>query len=189
MVSFDQVVLRTARLTLRPLREDDAATLFRIFSDPEATRYWSSPPWSTVSDADAYIARDLKAMADGTYLRLGVERHSDGTLIGNCTLFNLVAQSRRAEVGYILERAAWGNGYMLEAVAALLDFGFTELDLNRVEADIDPRNIASAKLLERLGFKEEGYLPERWIVADEVSDTQFFGLLRRNWNPGAAAAR
>lgn len=189
MVSFDRVLLRTARLTLRPLREGDAVTLFRIFSDPEATRYWSAPPWSNTSDADAYIARDLKAMSEGTYLRLGVERQSDGELIGNCTLFNLVLQSRRAEVGYILDRTAWGRGYMLEAVTALLDFGFTELDLNRVEADIDPRNTASEKLLLRLGFSEEGYLPERWIVGNEVSDTRLFGLLKRHWNPHAVASR
>jgi RimJ/RimL family protein N-acetyltransferase len=70
---------------------------------------------------------------------------------------------------------------MHEALLALLDFGFGELDLNRIEADIDPRNSTSARTLERLGFTREGYLRERWIVGDEVSDTALYGLLRREW--------
>jgi len=70
---------------------------------------------------------------------------------------------------------------MHEALQALLEFGFGELDLNRIDADIDPRNSASARTLERLGFTKEGYLRERWIVGDEVSDTAIYGLLRREW--------
>jgi len=70
---------------------------------------------------------------------------------------------------------------MHEALQALLEFGVGELDLNRIEADIDPRNSASARTLERLGFTKEGYLRERWIVGDEVSDTVIYGLLRREW--------
>jgi len=70
---------------------------------------------------------------------------------------------------------------MHEALQALLDFGFGELDLNRIEADIDPRNSASARTLERLGLTKEGYLRERWIVGEEVSDTALYGLLRREF--------
>ncbi len=70
---------------------------------------------------------------------------------------------------------------MNEALRTLVDHAFTTLDLNRLEADIDPRNLASAKTLERLGFQQEGLLRERWIVGDEISDTAFDGLLRREW--------
>ena len=120
-------------------------------------------------------------MAKGTYLRLGIERKSDARLIGNCALFNLVEQCRRAEIGYGLAHAAWGHGYMGEALVALLDHGFAELDLNRVEADIDPANAASARSLERLGFRAEGYLRERWIVGGQVSDSRLYGLLLNDW--------
>jgi RimJ/RimL family protein N-acetyltransferase len=71
---------------------------------------------------------------------------------------------------------------MHEALTALLDYGFHNLNLNRIEADIDPRNVSSAKTLERLGFTKEGHLRERWIVGEEVSDTFLYGLLRREWN-------
>ena len=127
------------------------------------------------------IAKDRKALAEGQYLRLGLERKEDGALIGACTLFALSAQSRRAELGYALASRDWGHGYMNEALEALLDFGFRELVLNRVEADIDPRNVASARSLERLGFEFEGFLRERWIVGDEVSDTAMYGLLQSEW--------
>jgi [ribosomal protein S5]-alanine N-acetyltransferase len=181
MPPFDQVALRTDRLLLRPLRALDAPDLFAIFSDTLATRYLSRPPWPTIDKAHELIAQDLEAMVTGKYLRLGIEGTAAPKLIGECSLFHLVEQCRRAEIGYILDPGEWGQGYMNEALSALLDFGFSELSLNRVEADIDPRNEASARSLERLGFTKEGYLRERWIVSDEVSDSSLYGLLFREW--------
>jgi RimJ/RimL family protein N-acetyltransferase len=76
---------------------------------------------------------------------------------------------------------------MHEALLALLNHGFTDWGLNRVEADIDPRNLGSARVLERLGFRREGLLRQRWIVGDEVSDSAWYGLLRSEWR-GAGLA-
>ena len=128
------------------------------------------------------IARDHKAMVEGEQLRLALERTDDGSSIGICTLFAFSWQCRRAEVGYGLAAHAWGHAYMDEALRALLGYRFATLGLNRVEADIDPRNQASAKSLERLGFQKEGHLRERWIVGDDVSDTALYGLLQRDWH-------
>jgi RimJ/RimL family protein N-acetyltransferase len=188
MPGFDQLVLRTARLSLRPLAPDDAPALFEAFSDPRVMRYWSTPPWTKIESAYTMVERDLEAMAGGKYLRLGVERADDARLLGMCTLFDLNAQCRRAEIGYALGHFAWGQGFMHEALLALLDHGFEDMGLNRVEADIDPRNRASARSLERLGFRPEGHLRERWIVGDEVSDTALYGLLLSDWRALHAAA-
>jgi RimJ/RimL family protein N-acetyltransferase len=181
MTTFDQTTIGTERLVLRPLREADAASLFAIFSEPRVARYLSRPAWPDIAVAHQRIARDIEAMRVGRYACFGIERKADGNVIGECSLFNLLAQCRRAEVGYTLAFEAWGKGYMNEALNALLAFGFSELALNRVEADIDPRNLASAKSLERLGFKKEGHLRERWIVAGEVSDSGLYGLLASDW--------
>jgi RimJ/RimL family protein N-acetyltransferase len=181
MPSFAEVVLHTPRLRLRPLGEADAPALLAIFSDPQVMRYWSTPPWTAIDQAHAMIGRDCATMASGEHLRLGIERLGDNALIGTCTLFDIYLPSRRADIGYGLASSAWGMGCMNEALVELLRFGFEELDLNRVEADIDPRNVASARSLERLGFAAEGYLRERWIVAGEVSDTALYGLLKRDW--------
>jgi RimJ/RimL family protein N-acetyltransferase len=181
MQAFENLPLRTDRLVLRPLREGDAEDLYAIFSDTRVMRYWSTLPWTSHEPGRAMIARDL-AQVTKDHLRLGIELTQDGSLVGTCTLFNINFMCRRAEVGYGLAASAWGKGYMHEALQALLDYGFRELNLNRIEADIDPRNAASAKTLGRLGFAREGYLRERWIVGEEISDTAWYGLLQREWS-------
>jgi ribosomal-protein-alanine N-acetyltransferase len=177
---FNGVPLKTDRLLLRPLQDSDAEALFAVFADPTVMRYWSTPPWTEIESAHVMIAQD-RDTTSGQHLRLGIALKAGTPLIGTCTFFDINTTCRRAEIGYALGSTAWGKGYMNEALTALLDYGFAELDLNRVEADIDPRNEASGKTLERLGFTREGLLRERWIVDGEVSDTAFYGLLRREW--------
>jgi RimJ/RimL family protein N-acetyltransferase len=180
MQAFDDLPLRTNRLVLRPLQESDAEALYRIFSDEKVMRYWSTTPWTNHEPALSMIAKD-QAQTSRDHLRIGIVLSQDERLIGTCTLFNINATCRRAEVGYGLGSSEWGRGYMNEALKALLDYGFHQLNLNRIEADIDPRNEGSARTLERLGFTKEGYLRERWIVGDEVSDTALYGLLQSEW--------
>lgn len=182
MPDLTPTVLATGRLTLRWLEERDAAAQFAIFSDPEVTRYWSRPAWTEMTQAQDHIARALASYADGDALCFGVEL--EGQLIGNVSLFAFSEQSRRCEVGYALNSRHWGQGYTGEALRAVLDYGFRELGLNRIEADIDPRNLASARVVERLGFRKEGVLPERWIVHGEPADSAIYGLLRRYWDHG-----
>ena len=102
-------------------------------------------------------------------------------MLGHTALFNFNEQSGRADIGYGLARAHWGQGVMNEALTAIVDYGFGPLGLRRLEADIDPRNLASLRALERLGFEREGLLRERWVVADEISDSVLMGLLARTW--------
>ena len=187
MNTFEDLRLQTPRLLLRPLRLEDADALLAIFSDPLVMRYWSTPPWTSSEQALALINRDLDGMARGEHIRLGLQRLDNQALIGHCTLFAWSRQSRRAELGYGMARACWGQGYMDEALRALLAWGFAALDLNRVEADIDPRNTGSECSLLRLGFVKEGHLRQRWIVGDEVSDTGLYGLLRSDWVTSTSA--
>lgn len=186
MHAFDQVVLNTPRLHLRPLQASDAEALFAIHSDARVMRYWSCKPWTSIDEAHARIATDLRAMPAGEHLQLGLESRDSGHVIGTCCLFHLAPQCRRAEIGYAMAHAHWGHGLMHEALRALLHYGFTTLDLNRVEADVDPRNAPSGRSLQRLGFIKEGRLRERWIVEGEVSDTDLYGLLRRDWQTAAS---
>jgi RimJ/RimL family protein N-acetyltransferase len=173
--------LVTPRLTLRPPRRGDEDDLFAIHSDPEVMRYFSEPPWTDPDRPARQIDEDAGRFEREESFRFAIVLNATGRQVGNCTLFALHRQNRRAEIGYALARSHWGHGYMHEALQALLAFAFTDLDLHRLEADIDPRNGASAAALVRLGFQEEGLLRERWIVAGEVSDSQLYGLLRREW--------
>src|SRR4029078_1332119 len=97
------------------------------------------------------------------------------------TLFNISLSNGRAELGYGLGRAHWGQGLMNEALNSLVKHAFDVVQLRRLEADVDPRNAGSIRTLERLGFQREGFLRERWHVNGEIQDAIFYGLLRREW--------
>jgi RimJ/RimL family protein N-acetyltransferase len=112
-----------------------------------------------------------------------MDRSSDGAFIGWCGLTRWNPDYRSASLGYCLSDAAWGHGYATEAARALLRWAFDTLDLNRVQAETDTRNLASARVLEKVGFVREGMLREDCIVNGEVSDSWVFGLLRREWRP------
>ena len=187
MQSFSDVQLTTDRLELRPLCMDDAKNLLRIYSDPTFTRYWSTEPWTSLSQATAQIEKDLHELAAGEQLRLGIFLREHQDLIGTCSLFHLSKLCRRGEVGYGIAPEYWRRGYMYEAISALLRFAFDELRMNRLEADIDPRNTASERGLKKLGFKREGFLRERWIVGEVISDSAIYGLLAREWKTSRGA--
>jgi [ribosomal protein S5]-alanine N-acetyltransferase len=182
VIKLIETSLATGRLDLRPMRMDDAESLFRIYSDPQFARYWSAEPWTSLSQASAQIENDLREMAAGERLRLGIFLRSRSVLIGTCSLFQLVPSCRRAELGYGIAREHWRHGYMFEAVSALVKLAFDDVGLNRLEADVDPRNTASVRSLEKLGFKHEGHLRERWIVGGETSDSAIYGLLAREYH-------
>lgn len=188
MDSFTDVTLETPRLSLRLPLPADADAVFALRSDPVVQRYGSHPPWTDRATAVAWIERNAQAMACGEHVQFAIARREDDAVVGTCTLYAVDAQCRRAEVGYALAVPEWGKGYANEAVTALLDWGFERLDLNRVEADIDPRNTPSARALERLGFLREGHLRERWIVGGEVCDSWMYGLLRSEWKTTRAIA-
>jgi ribosomal-protein-alanine N-acetyltransferase len=173
--------LHTARLTLRPPRRGDEADLLAIHADPDVMRYFSEPPWTDPERPARQIDEDAGRFEREESFRFAIVLNETGRQIGNCSLHALHRQNRRAEIGYALARPHWGRGYMQEALIALLGFAFTDLDLHRLEADVDPRNAASASALTRLGFVQEGMLRERWIVDGDVSDSALFGLLRREW--------
>jgi ribosomal-protein-alanine N-acetyltransferase len=137
--------------------------------------------WTDPQIAVDKIENDRCEADDGISLRLGLFQRSDDALLGTCTLFHIDEQCRRAEIGYMLAVSAWGEGNATEAVSVLLAHGFREMNLNRVEADIDPLNVASARVLERQGFIVEGLLRERWIVGDQKSDSALYGLLAHDF--------
>lgn len=168
-------------MDLRPISQSDAADMLAIRGDPETMRYEASAPWNRIEQAEQWIARDIAAMSASDHLRLGLAPFGEGGIIGSCTLFRFDNGGWRAEIGYELRREHWGKGYMREALRALLDYGFAALRLSRVEADVHPGNLASARTLEKLGFSREGLLRERWKVGGEISDSVIYGLLAREW--------
>ncbi|MEV7325431.1 GNAT family protein [Streptomyces sp. NPDC093970] len=176
-------VLHTARLRLRPFTGADAAPLYALHSSAHVLRYWDSPPWTEPARAQRFIETCRTIEEEGTGARLAVDRVSDGAFIGWCGLTGWNPGYRSASLGYVFEAAAWGNGYATETAHAVLRWAFDTLDLNRVQAETDTRNVGSARVLEKLGFVREGTLREDCVVNGDVSDSWVFGLLRREWHP------
>lgn len=186
---FDPTLqLGSARLVLSPIRAADAQALFAIQSDPAGMRYWNHAPWTDLKQAYVQILDDLAALDAGTQLKLAIREQADGPLLGIVVVFAIDETSRRAEIGYHLAAHAQGKGYMHEALSRFVTYLFDTLRLHRLEAEIDPRNVPSAQVLERLGFQREGLLRERWRVAGEVSDSALYGLLVREWQDRADPA-
>jgi RimJ/RimL family protein N-acetyltransferase len=181
--------LQTARLTLRPFQDTDAQAIYALQSNARVLRYWDSPPWTDPSRAQAFLAQCRQMAADGTGLRWAIETVQGRSFLGWCAMFRWNAVYRSAGMGYCLEEEAWGQGYATEAAGALLHWAHETLDLNRVEAELDTRNLASARVLEKLGFEREGLRREDCVVAGEVSDSWIYGLLRRDWQPMPHAVR
>jgi len=169
------------RVCLRMIVESDIDSLFEIFSDEQVMRYWSGPPLVDRQAARALFEEIALANSRGSMKKWGIATLDNDTVIGTATLFNLELSNGRAEIGYAQNRNRWGQGFMNEALQALLDYAFNHLKLRRLEADVDPRNVASIRTLERLGFQREGLLRERWHVNGEIQDAYFYGLLRREW--------
>ncbi|MFS0738612.1 GNAT family protein [Sphingomonas sp. 1P06PA] len=159
--------LATERLALRPIARGDAEALFPLFSDPEAMRFWSSPPFSDVEALRAWISP-----SDEWPAWVMVEA---GEVVGRIAIG--VRRPGVAEIGYALDRRAWGRGIAAEAVKAVIAHGFGAMGLRRIFADVDPDNIASIRLLERLGFALEGRLRAEWETHIGVRDSLIFGLL------------
>ena len=188
-MSVPAPTLRTARLELRPFADADADALFALHSDAHVLRYWDSPPWTERARAERFLASCRQITEEGGGARLAVERRSDGAFLGWCGLTGFNPDFRSASLGYCLTEAAWGHGYATEAAGALLQWAFDTMDLNRVQAEADTRNGASARVLEKLGFVLEGTLREDCVVNGVVSDSWVYGLLRRDRRPSPVPDR
>jgi ribosomal-protein-alanine N-acetyltransferase len=188
-MSLPAPTLHTARLRLRPFADADADALFDLHSSAHVLRYWDAPPWSERTRAERFIAACQRMANEGTGARLAMDRLSDGAFIGWSSLTRWNPDYRSASLGYCLRDAAWGQGYATEAARALLQWAFDTLDLNRVQAETDTRNTASARVLEKIGFVREGTLREDCVVNGEVSDSWVYGLIRREWRPSPPVSR
>lgn len=179
-------VLTGQRVRLRGPRAQDIDALFALFSHPDVMRYWSSAPMRVRMQAEGKLGEMLDGFERRDALNWLVSTRRGDAAIGSCTLYRFDARHRRAEIGYALHPDQWGRGLAGEAVALALDWGFRSLGLHRIEADIDPRNEASRRLLQSLGFRSEGLLRQRFLVDGEATDSEIFGLLHDEW---AARAR
>ncbi len=176
-----QPELSSPRLRLREVRDGDAAALFAIHGDARVMRYWSYPAWTELAQAEQKIADIQRQRREEDILIWAIADATSDLLIGSSAVFYLNLEQGRAEIGYSLHPDWQGHGLASEALQLVLGYAFNNLGLRRIEADIDPRNLPSCRLVERLGFVREGLLRERWHVNGEICDSAIYGLLRQDF--------
>lgn len=173
--------LTTQRLRLRRIRPDDAEAFFAIFSDEEAMKYYGHAPHSTLDKTREWITQVDRRYTEHEAIRWGITFADQDEIIGSCSFHHFAAHGLCVETGYDLNRAYWGRGVMREAMSAVLSYGFTTLELHRIEAIIDIQNVRSKTLLEKLGFTYEGNLRQRYYMDGRFEDEHYFGLLKHEW--------
>ncbi len=183
MPLHDESSVSTPRLTLRRVTRDDLPDLLAVNGDDAVTRFLPYATWQTLADGEAWFARMAALQADGGAAQYVIERREPRRVIGSCLLFRHEPASARAEIGYVLGREHWGQGLMLEAMRGFVAHAFGPLGLRRLEADVNPLNGASVRLLERLGFVREGLLRQRWVTKGVLGDSALYGLLRDEARP------
>lgn len=158
--------IETERLVLRPFREEDAGEVFELFRDPEVFRYTPDTPYASVQTAREFISEAMHLYGD-PYRRdgrgpfryfLAPTRREDGRVLGLCGVGGVEYDRMQNEVFYILGRPHWGLGYATEAAAAVLRWAFDGLALPRVIGIVQPANLASARVLEKIGLQRTGLL-------------------------------
>ena len=171
--------ITTQRLMLKEITEQDARVLFDLRSNDKVMQYIDRPRPNTLQDAIDLIQkmRDMKDKGEG--ITWGIYLKNEPEIkIGNIGLFRIIHAHYRAEIGYLLDPQYHRQGIMLEAMQAIIDYGFHQLQLHSIEANINPANNASRQLLLKAGFVKEAYFREHYYFDGQFIDSEIYSLLK-----------
>ena len=173
-------ILHTNRLVLKEMTANDAQVLFDMRSSSDLMKYIDRPKPNTIDDIYELIQKMRQMKIKGEGISWGIYRKENpGLNIGNIGLFRIIAEHYRAEIGYMLQANEHQNGIMFEAMQAIIKYGFEKMNLHSIEANINPENMASRKLLEKTGFVREAYFRENYFFNGKFMDTEVYSLISR----------
>lgn len=171
--------LETERLSLRKLSLDDSQDLFEYASDVEVAKYTTWEAHKSIQDSLQFIRSVLEQYEKQQVAAWGIEYRRNGKFIGTCGFISWVPHHARAEVAYALSRKYWRQGLMTEAVRAVVAFGFRTMQLMRIQAVCEVENVASARVMEKVGMKFEGTLREYMFAKGHHRNLKMYSILRR----------
>jgi len=173
----------TDRLVLRRFRAEDGPAILGLYGDPEVSRYLYSEPMQPEGLEEALARRLLppRLEAEGDILELAAELRSTGEFVGQMVIFLRSLDHQRGEIGWTISPKFAGQGLATEGGAAMLRFGFEVLGLHRIEAQCDGRHLASARIMTKLGMRQEAYFVDYEYVKGEWTDCRLTAMLGREW--------
>ena len=169
--------LDTARLHLRNVTPDDAREIFFLRSDERMMQYLDRAPAASLEEASQFIQQVNNLEKTNDAITWAITLKDSPKLVGTICFWNIQKQHYRAELGYALHPDHQGKGLMQEALTAVLEYGFHVLNFHSVEANVNPNNSASIRLLERNGFVREGYYRENYFFNGKFLDSAIYSLL------------
>lgn len=169
--------LQTHRLDLVEIKQEHLEDLFKLFGDPRVTEFYNIVTLKQESEAQKYLDWFSSRFAEKAGIRWGICLKGKSNIIGTVG-FNNFTRQHRANLGYDLHPQFWKKGYITEALKAVIKFGFSELNINRIEAEVMPGNTESERVLTKLGFTKEGVLRNWMYWNDKHYDMTMFSLLK-----------
>ncbi|WP_046173505.1 GNAT family N-acetyltransferase [Domibacillus indicus] len=175
-------LLETKRLVLRKVTKEDANSILNYLSDEEVVKYYGLEPFKSLSDAFEEISWYQSIQNNKTGIRWGITLKEQGAVIGSCGFHHIVSQHFRTEIGFELNKEQWGKGIAVEAVEAIISYGFEHMNFQRIEALIEPPNLSSQKTVEKLGFIREGLLRNYEFTRGKFDDLYMYSLLKQDFD-------
>ena len=172
--------LQTKRLELIEITEFHNSDIFKIFGDHQVTKYYNMLPLINQAEAQNIIQHFSNKFKSNACIRWGIALKGQQNIIGTCG-FNNYTKHHRANLGYDLQSEFWNKGLITEALNAIIDFGFSILELNRIEAEVMQGNLASNKVLAKLNFTNEGVLKQWMFWNGKYYDMTIFALLKSEY--------
>ncbi|MCM3488216.1 GNAT family N-acetyltransferase [Alkalihalophilus marmarensis] len=169
--------LVTERLCLRKMDESDAGSLFEIWSDPEVTKYMNISSFTEIKQAEEMISLLNQLANENQAIRYSMIELTSNKVIGSCGFNVIDFKNERVEIGYDLSKSYWGKGFATEALTGLLLYAFETLAIHRVEAKVEPANLASIRLLNKLQFSYEGTLRQSEKARGSFVDLAIYSRL------------
>ena len=170
-------IIKTERLLLRQINNEDVNEIFILRSDERVMRYIDKSPAQSLDDAYEFLTRIAELEKNTEAVTWGIALKDELHLVGTICLWNIQKEHYRAEVGYNLLPDYWGKGIMQESIKEVIDYGFNVMKLHSIEANVNPDNAASIRLLERNKFKREAYYKENFYFNGKFLDTAIYSLL------------
>ncbi|WP_427110674.1 GNAT family N-acetyltransferase [Lysinibacillus xylanilyticus] len=169
----------TARLTLRPISLDDLDAMFNYTSSESVARYVTWEPHTRLDDTKEFVEFILNGYQQGNHLLWGIEY--DQKLIGTIDFVAIDDKHKFAEIGYVLSEDFWNKGIPTEAVKKLIDYGFNELKLVRIQARCFEENIGSQKVMEKSGMLFEEILRKSMFVKGNHQNMKMYAITDDNY--------